>query len=523
MKEILYIQAGPLANFVGTHFWNTQESYFTYDDHDDPFVFHDRSFREGMTSKGEATYCPRLLLFDRKSNFGALSDSLYGDGENEDVTPQWGGGVVEHRQDPVVRIEYQRRLEEGEPREDNKGDAEHTTEASNIRFWSDYNRVYFHPRTLQKLPDLADWETPNGDWSATRETFLKHEAEHELVENEVRLFVEECDNLQGIQIINDCATFGGFTDAFLTVLRDDLPKSASITFPLLSNASIKLVSADGQLEAMNALNDALCMRGLENMSTLNVPVQAPATWRRTDWLDDLDLDSKSPYISSAILSTHIETITLPCRLKSSLHDLHSISDLLNPTGTTHTVHLAGIHPLSASSSWAFDVEKRIYDLSAVAEATENRPSMQYARLHVSRGLRTQEVPQYEMAFSRMPVPLSIHAPAYPTPTSFPRFTSALSPFSLVEHGDRGKAPHRVLSTLTTTSATSKLFASYARLAQECVDRHSEVVVRMGLEYDELKELKDDMWALCDRYVEDSDEGGARGEEEEKAGEDEEFE
>lgn len=45
-----------------------------------------------------------------------------------------------------------------------------------------------------------------------------------------------------------------------------------------------------QLEAMNALNDALCMRGLENMSTLNVPVQAPATWQRTDWLDDLNLD-----------------------------------------------------------------------------------------------------------------------------------------------------------------------------------------------------------------------------------------
>ncbi len=46
---------------------------------------------------------------------------------------------------------------------------------------------------------------------------------------------------------------------------------------------------------------------------------------------------------------------------------------------------------------------------------------------------------------------------------------------------------------------------------------------MGLEYDEVKELKDDMWALCDLYVEDSDGGGERGEEEEEAGEDEEFE
>lgn len=51
MKEILYIQAGPFANFVGTHFWNTQESYFTYEDGQDPAVFHDRSFREGLNNK----------------------------------------------------------------------------------------------------------------------------------------------------------------------------------------------------------------------------------------------------------------------------------------------------------------------------------------------------------------------------------------------------------------------------------------------------------------------------------------
>ena len=57
MKEILYIQAGPLPNFVGTHFWNTQESYFEYDDDKDadgagePEINHDVSFREGLSPK----------------------------------------------------------------------------------------------------------------------------------------------------------------------------------------------------------------------------------------------------------------------------------------------------------------------------------------------------------------------------------------------------------------------------------------------------------------------------------------
>lgn len=51
MKEILYIQAGSLANYIGTHYWNTQESYFTYDEDSDPIVNHDISFREGSTPK----------------------------------------------------------------------------------------------------------------------------------------------------------------------------------------------------------------------------------------------------------------------------------------------------------------------------------------------------------------------------------------------------------------------------------------------------------------------------------------
>lgn len=35
MKEILYIQAGELSNYTGTHFWNTQESYLTLNESPD--------------------------------------------------------------------------------------------------------------------------------------------------------------------------------------------------------------------------------------------------------------------------------------------------------------------------------------------------------------------------------------------------------------------------------------------------------------------------------------------------------
>ena len=101
MKEILYIQAGTLPNFVGTHFWNTQESYFQYDidgnadEADEPEINHDVSFREGLSPKvrvqillthsygyensrvvdnqGDPTFCPRLLVFDRKGKHPRFS------------------------------------------------------------------------------------------------------------------------------------------------------------------------------------------------------------------------------------------------------------------------------------------------------------------------------------------------------------------------------------------------------------------------------------------------------------------
>jgi hypothetical protein len=43
MKEIIYIQAGRFANYIGTHFWNTQESYLTHGPED---VAHNISFTE---------------------------------------------------------------------------------------------------------------------------------------------------------------------------------------------------------------------------------------------------------------------------------------------------------------------------------------------------------------------------------------------------------------------------------------------------------------------------------------------
>lgn len=63
MKEIIYVQAGSLANYTGTHFWNTQECYFKYgldedEDAQDPLVLNEISFRESLAYK----VCPFVIF-----------------------------------------------------------------------------------------------------------------------------------------------------------------------------------------------------------------------------------------------------------------------------------------------------------------------------------------------------------------------------------------------------------------------------------------------------------------------------
>lgn len=98
MKEIIYIQAGTSANYIGTHFWNTQEDYLGDDgvqvEHDSDSAMYDWdvSFREGLGPsvrcfyalfslwsdetwhfQGQPTVCPRLLIFDKKGVLPANS------------------------------------------------------------------------------------------------------------------------------------------------------------------------------------------------------------------------------------------------------------------------------------------------------------------------------------------------------------------------------------------------------------------------------------------------------------------
>ena len=63
MREIIYVQAGTTANYVGTHFWNTQDYYATLDvDGDVEGEEHERIDHEKSFSVREDIETVRTIM-----------------------------------------------------------------------------------------------------------------------------------------------------------------------------------------------------------------------------------------------------------------------------------------------------------------------------------------------------------------------------------------------------------------------------------------------------------------------------
>ena len=68
-NEIVTLQIGSQANYLGTHFWNTQLHYLCQENSP---IDARINWKERLDTDGQGTYSPRVLIYDLKSKFGAL-------------------------------------------------------------------------------------------------------------------------------------------------------------------------------------------------------------------------------------------------------------------------------------------------------------------------------------------------------------------------------------------------------------------------------------------------------------------
>lgn len=140
------------------------------------------------------------------------------------------GPAVIQRQTAIQQNEYQRSLEEGV--------APPQLTPQSVRYWSDFNRVYFHPRSIIQLNEyeLNSSLTPFDNWNAGEELFNSLDKEHDLLDRDLRYFAEEADQMQGIQLmagIDDA--WGGFAARYLDRIRDEYGKTSVMFWGLEDN------------------------------------------------------------------------------------------------------------------------------------------------------------------------------------------------------------------------------------------------------------------------------------------------
>lgn len=308
MHEIITLQFGQQANYLGTHYWNIQESYFTYSDGaaEEPSpVNHDVSFRPGISPDGSDTYTPRALLYDLKGAFGTLrrENALYEVQQDVDPLQQnpWGRSATEMRLPRIEPSPYQQALDAGTelPALTNE----------TVRFWSDYNHVYYHPKSVVQLHEYEVNSSlmPFERFATGEELFANLDREHDLLDRDLRPFLEECDHFQGLQIFSGTDdAWGGFTARYLERVADELGKCSRWVFALEESKS-----STREKRMLQLTNAAQSMHQVVPYSSLYIPVSTmPARLPST-----LSVDASSRWHTSALQAAIVESLTLPARLK----------------------------------------------------------------------------------------------------------------------------------------------------------------------------------------------------------------
>lgn len=201
--------------------------------------------------------------------------------------------------------------------------------SSAVRHWSDFARVHLHPRSAVQVheADLGPAARPLDRFAAGADLFAALDGNHDLVDRDWRPFVEECDAMQGVQVVATLDdAWGGFASSYLEALRDEHPKSC-IWFWALRAPPLPRDSPRQRLaNAAQALSRSCLLASV--VVPLAVPDAPP--------LSALGLERASPWHVSGLLSTAMESAALPSRLAAAPGgrpaSLADLADGLNISG-----------------------------------------------------------------------------------------------------------------------------------------------------------------------------------------------
>lgn len=205
-----------------------------------------------------------------------------------------------------------------------------------------------------------------------KELYNSLDKDHDILDRDWRPFVEECDRMDGVQVFTSLDdAWGGFAASYVEAIRDEYGKAPIWTWGLQSPLSG--VSRDKRMLRVNNTG-----QGIAELNACNatiIPLSVPESK-----MNGIQIDTNANWHYSALLSTAIESATLPSRLRqlSSIKPtaLDDLTASLNTTGRQHIVAM-GVE-VGASS----DDNPRVELFSIGSDRRENKDASAQSFSHI---------------------------------------------------------------------------------------------------------------------------------------------
>ncbi|XP_016159554.1 PREDICTED: protein misato homolog 1 isoform X3 [Ficedula albicollis] len=228
------------------------------------------------------------------------------------------------------------------------------------------------------------------------ESLLQDPACVEELEDRLHFYVEECDYLQGFQVLCDLHNgFSGVGAKVTELLHDEYSRKGILTWGLTPVLS---AVGDPQTSFYRLMNTALGIAHLSRHSSLFCPMslsgslgikpQPPVTFPYIKYEASLN------YHSSAILAAALDTLTVPYRLCSSQGSMMHFADSLTFSGRKVVAAWAALPFPALAGSWLPDIlsaQQQEMPWKLLSSWREQKGSCCFAQSVVLRGI-CQEKP-----------------------------------------------------------------------------------------------------------------------------------
>ncbi|CAN8328190.1 unnamed protein product [Cochlearia groenlandica] len=335
MREIVTIQVGDFANFVGSHFWNFQDELLglASDPESDP-IFRDHNldmdvlYRSGETHQGVATYTPRLVSVNFKGSLGSMSSrgTLYNEGSSSRSASSktWYGDVDTQRSEPRKRNLFLQSLYEEEVKEIEDKDIVGSLDEE-VECWTDFSKSHYHPQSLYELSGLWMDSQDFNNYGIGKDVFSEASRGEEICDR-LRFFVEECDHIQGIKfLVDDSGGFSAVAADFLETMADEYTNIPVLLYSVRSPVS---QAKSLKKTVSSKLHDAISFSRLSSYCKLFTPIGLPSlTGSKASKF--LNFGDEKPYQSSAVYAAALHSSTIPFRMQPTSSDSSEVSNSMD--------------------------------------------------------------------------------------------------------------------------------------------------------------------------------------------------